>query len=321
MMKLTAALFAAAALLASSPVTLAQDRATESSIAGVRFPEIAWNWQEDGNGSKLATVSAAAAAFGRACADAEFFAFQTAAPDALAASTMESFKAAGWQLEDHSGKEGPLYYRAALEGAELAVAWTGVDSGAALFICNTVPASSTAADSAPAKAAKPAQLYDHDDGNDLDFSRSPAFFASAFGAFGLLILGIGLYGRRRASASARWPVASGTVVSSELGYEAGKDADGDDYECWWPDVRYSYSVSGSDFMGSRVRFGPVKLTDENKAKALLAPYPAGAKVDVFYNPANPKDSTLETVKPGIGASLFIGGVFILLALFALAGLR
>ena len=100
-------------------------------------------------------------------------------------------------------------------------------------------------------------------------------------------------------------------------HEAGKDAEGDDYENWWPEVRYGYTVAGRNFEARRVRFGDLKVSDESRAQAMIAPYPQGASVMVRYNPEKPEDATLETAKPGLGTPIFIGGIFLVLAVVAL----
>jgi len=147
---------------------------------------------------------------------------------------------------------------------------------------------------------------------------APAFIAAAFVAIGLILVGYSLNVRRRAAASARWPISKGSVTSSKLANETEKDGDNEDYDGWWPEVRYVYSVAGSDYQGSRIRFGSVRFSTQEKAKALLAPYKEGAAVEVRYNPSDPRDSTLETVKPALGVPAFIGGVLLLIALAILA---
>ena len=320
MRKLLAYAFLAASILSSAPV-LAQERASASTLTGVSFSELAWAWDPDENGTKKATVEAAASAFGRSCGDTEFFAFRTPSPDAVAEATMDNFRDAGWKIDDFSGTEGPLYYRASLEGAEIAVAWTGVDSGAGLFLCNAIPVSAVAEDASGAMAqdAAPQPVADNED--DLDFSDSPYLFAAAFGLIGTGVLGMGVYNRRRASVSASWPQSTGTVTASGLGHEAGKDAEGDDYENWWPEVRYSYSVAGRNYEAGRVRFGDVKVSEESRAQAMIAPYPQGASVMVRYNPDKPEDATLETTRPGLGTPIFMGGIFLVLAVAALAAAK
>jgi hypothetical protein len=324
--------FALLATFASTPA-LAQERASGSTLAGVSFSELAWAWDSDENGSKKQTVEAAASKFDRSCGDTEFFAFQTSSPDALAQATMGNFRDAGWKIDDFSATEGPLHYRASLGGAELAVAWKGVDSGVALFLCNAIPVTAAAAEEpaattaqdtappeakpAPAAAQEPApQAADEED--DLDFSDSPHLFATIFGTIGSLILGFGIYNRRRAAASTSWPQAPGTILSSTLGHEKGKDVDGDAYENWWPAIRYNYSVDGRPYEADRLRFGSLKVSDEDKAKAMIAPYPQGASVMVRYNPEKPEDATLESAKPGLGTPIFIGGFFLFFACVALA---
>jgi hypothetical protein len=88
--------------------------------------------------------------------------------------------------------------------------------------------------------------------------------------------------------AANWPRASGTVTRCELAQT--RDTQGD--TVYLPDIRYSYSVNGEQFEGSRVRFGLMRQ-DLAGANAIRGRYPQGSSVEVFYNPAKSHDSVLE----------------------------
>lgn len=55
-----------------------------------------------------------------------------------------------------------------------------------------------------------------------------------------------------------------------------------------PAIEYEYSVGGETYRGGRVAFG-----SSDGPEAILARYPAGKSVTVYYNPAHPRDCVLE----------------------------
>ena len=131
-------------------------------------------------------------------------------------------------------------------------------------------------------------------------------------------MGAGVRSRRKAAASERWPTTAGTVLESSVLHKVEKDFDGDEDESWVPLVKYGYEVGGVRHESDMLRFGRINQSEEALAAKMLAPYPAGASVKVRYNPDKPSEATLETVKPGIGSAIFIGGFFLFFAALATA---
>jgi hypothetical protein len=134
--------------------------------------------------------------------------------------------------------------------------------------------------------------------------------------FGMLALGIlwvaGFgYAHIRAAGKARaaetWPTAGGRIVSSEIVEEESTDRDGGTSSWYNPTVSYAYSVAGRELTGRRIRFGSYRFASRKKAEAALGPYPVGATPAVRYNPANPEECVIETVKPG--------PIYLIMALF------
>jgi hypothetical protein len=56
-------------------------------------------------------------------------------------------------------------------------------------------------------------------------------------------------------------------------------------------------VGGTEYQGSRLRFGNPRSASRKKADAAIAPYPPGTTPLVRYNPQDPKEAVLETKKP------------------------
>ena len=315
-------LFALISLVPAAP-SLAQERLARSDLAGVAFPEPSWAWNEDPNGVKRESMDDAAKAAERSCGRTEFHAFQTADAEqgsALRQRTEEAFGAGGWRLDAVAAADAdqPVLH-AAKDGAELVLTWIPVDSGIALFLCEAFPvgaAPAQAADSSPdaASEAAPAEAAD-DDG--LDLSKAPWMFFAVFGAIGAFVLAAGIRNRRRAAASLSWPEAAGTILSAEVVERHETDSEGDTTEYHVPTVRYRYEVGGRPYEGARLRFGDMRQHSYEAARKMLDRYRPGEPVSVRHDPAKPSEATLETAKPGLGAPLFIGGIFLFFAALAL----
>jgi hypothetical protein len=129
------------------------------------------------------------------------------------------------------------------------------------------------------------------------------FFGMIFGAF--------LSGALRGWQSRRWPATTGTVLESWVCEGEGSSGDTPStlYE---PVVRYSYEVNGEKRESRQIAFLAVRSTSEAAAQKVVAKYPKGAKVTVYYHPKLPYLAVLE---PGrwLGAflcSIVTGVVFL-----------
>jgi len=116
-----------------------------------------------------------------------------------------------------------------------------------------------------------------------------------------------------------WPKVQGEILESRIGADESTDSDGNSSNTYFPVLRYRYAVGGTDYEGKRLRFGLERSASEGKIKAWLIPYREGARPAVHYNPRDPADCVLETVKPTAGylvAALIGGAVFIAMGLAA-----
>jgi len=88
----------------------------------------------------------------------------------------------------------------------------------------------------------------------------------------------------RSDGARDWPQVIGRVETSFM----------EDKVSDWaaPIVIYTYSVDGHPYRGSRVRFGGTAAMNPNLAEQILASFPVGAEVPVFFNPEQPGQSTL-----------------------------
>ena len=107
----------------------------------------------------------------------------------------------------------------------------------------------------------------------------------------VIFLGIIFFMRRKMAAVSQWPSTMGTVLMSAIEQRSSSEGGYTDY----PVVQYSYQVGGQPYQSYKLAPGPdVGGTGAGK---VVARYPAGAQVMVFYNPQNPSDAVLERKAP------------------------
>ncbi len=115
-------------------------------------------------------------------------------------------------------------------------------------------------------------------------------------AVNLFVLAFIVYTRLAANAIKNWPSVRGTVLSSTVAHSFTKN--GTALTDPFPYITYTYDVRGKTFKSYNFRPGGDLWPDEAAVKAVVAHYPKGAEVNVFYNPKNPSKSFLE--KGGAG---------------------
>jgi hypothetical protein len=142
-------------------------------------------------------------------------------------------------------------------------------------------------------------------------------FLGPFAAIGLAIVCLHAYFdiRRKEKASAHWPTANGTITTSDVAEEISTDKDDREVVKYRADIRYSYRVAGHDYSSSTRKWGWTEIyPDAEGPAAIVAKYPKGGNVPVFYDLAEPSNAVLEpSSRVGNAAPLF--GAF----LFALPG--
>ena len=144
-----------------------------------------------------------------------------------------------------------------------------------------------------------------------------------FLVIGVIFLIVGVVAAKRAKAAQSWPVIPGIVVNSTVVEHESTDSEGDRSVTYEPLVEYSYNVMGQAFNAKRIAFGANRFNYKQAAE-IAARYPAGAQVNVHYNPDKVKDATLETSAAGgklftiLGAVMGAGGlVTMIVSLFTL----
>lgn len=112
--------------------------------------------------------------------------------------------------------------------------------------------------------------------------------------FGLVSAAMNWFFIRKDLAASKWPSVEGRIVSSSIasGLRSGKGVSSRWYR---PSVSYEFQVGGASpaFKGTEISSIITSSTDEGWARSVIASYPTGAKVRVFYNPENPSEALLE----------------------------
>ena len=135
-----------------------------------------------------------------------------------------------------------------------------------------------------------------------------------YGAFALAIAVGAFYAaatifrlRRRVR---RWPSVRGRVTSRETIQPTDRGRTSAPAFRWAPDVRYSYTVDGVDYVGDKTTLPWSATGSKKSAEKALARIPD--ETDVLYDPAEPKTSCLYPPGRMSAAVYAIGGLIVLL---------
>jgi hypothetical protein len=132
------------------------------------------------------------------------------------------------------------------------------------------------------------------------------------GLFLLIGLGMAGFGTKQwltARASTSWPTAEGKVLSSQVVKKRGSKGRTN----YSADVMYEFTVDGTRRMHNDVSFGDYSSNSPSHAQEVVARYPVGKQVTVYYSADDsvlePGSSWAVLMLPGIGAVfLLVGGL-------------
>ena len=111
-----------------------------------------------------------------------------------------------------------------------------------------------------------------------------------------------------------WQETEGVVISSEV--YSSQDSEGGTTYCL--DISYEYTVDNITYMGYRVSYSSENSCDSWSQNA-DKDYPEGAEISVYYDPADPGESVLETGFAGFDFFLCCFFIFPLIGLVMLFG--
>jgi len=130
------------------------------------------------------------------------------------------------------------------------------------------------------------------------FLDPPAARVIAEIAGGLILLGVAalVFAKVKYARVAKWPKASGRILRSEPGFELRRR-----FETEQPrnervaKIAYEFEAKGKTWRSGNILDSG--HPPEDQVERLLADYPKGAAVTVFYNPSDPGQSALEIDHP------------------------
>jgi hypothetical protein len=133
-------------------------------------------------------------------------------------------------------------------------------------------------------------------------------FAFCFGCAALLFF---LAYRRYLARANAWPVVPGRVTVSRVELRRSTE-DGRARTSYAPVVEFSYQVRGHSFSSRQIALGMQISGSQGSAEKVVNRYPAGAEVEVHYDPANPSQAALENPTGAswilLGIALFCFGI-------------
>jgi hypothetical protein len=124
---------------------------------------------------------------------------------------------------------------------------------------------------------------------------------------GVALIAVAAWSVRMSARARRWPATTGLITSSRLvsSYDSSPDAE----------IRYTYKVSGVEYQSSNIGYGGHWGSEDS---TLVAKYPVGAVVTVYYEPELPSRALLERGRSLVWLAFVFGGaLFIALGTFAL----
>ncbi len=141
----------------------------------------------------------------------------------------------------------------------------------------------------------------------------------ALAAFGVFLLVRAQMNANTALALPQWPTVEGKVLSSGVDTRSRQMTPVNRLSYYVPQLRYAYTIGGTNFEGSVIRPGldMEGHAVEADARAHIARYPVGGTVTVHYNPQDPKDAALEGGIAGGARWAVVGIGFTLVGIFLL----
>jgi len=91
-------------------------------------------------------------------------------------------------------------------------------------------------------------------------------------------------------AERRFRSTTGTVLASKVRKHPGDSDSGPTYE---PLVKYRYTVDGKTYTSMRYAYGMGSSSDTGYARSVVADYPKGKEVTVYYDPDKPSEAVLH----------------------------
>ncbi|WP_281492150.1 DUF3137 domain-containing protein [Desulfosarcina cetonica] len=111
-----------------------------------------------------------------------------------------------------------------------------------------------------------------------------------FPAIGIVIAVFSYSAYQTSLASKSWPTVSGSIIRSEIEKRISTSGEGANKKKTvkeYPKVTYQYLIDGKTYKSGKISF-----SSTGNAKQVVARYPVGKSVPVYYNPEKPKQAVL-----------------------------
>lgn len=135
----------------------------------------------------------------------------------------------------------------------------------------------------------------------------PLVLRVSFFALGLLAVAVAFWSRIANSRARSWPATRGRILRCEIGPNAPAGRQRRLH------LLYEYEVGAQHYRGDRLQFAS-RPASVSWWKSILARYPAGAEVDVYYDPDQPENAVL--IRPADAGGMLIGAVGLVFMAFA-----
>jgi len=120
-----------------------------------------------------------------------------------------------------------------------------------------------------------------------------------------------------------WPATEAEVIAAEVKASVHTDRQydksGKKYKTrtnttFSPEITYKFSIDGKEYTGRKFRTLGFSSNRENEIKELIARYPAGQRIRVYYNPGKNDEAVIEKAPAPSKMLLVFGGGAVLLGL-------
>jgi hypothetical protein len=129
----------------------------------------------------------------------------------------------------------------------------------------------------------------------------PLLFVWTFLFAGIATLGYGIISSMEAFYSQSWPAVEGVITLSQVDSYLS-ESDSGTTTMYHPQVSYNFSVNDQDYHGDVINMDDISTSDIRAAEKIIARYPKGKVVLIYYDPGRPEKAVLE---PGLTGGLFI----------------
>jgi hypothetical protein len=108
--------------------------------------------------------------------------------------------------------------------------------------------------------------------------------------------------------SRNWLTTEGKITDSGVDAQQSMDDEGMTRTTYGASIQYTYNVSGQEIQGTRRSFSNVRTNSRRRVEQILARYPQGSSVTVYYHP---DDLSLAVLETGVHWFTYVGTVLVL----------